>query len=199
MRTYVYLLSLLLAGLSIRCTPDHSQQVTEEVTQESDLPAPTFVKPTFVIPDAFAIQLDTLLSKYMTLKDGFVKTDTISVDQYTEAMVAHVEKIDSVNLPTDAQSKWREYKKMLIRSAQTLKASSKMEEKRISFENISQEMYAIINDFGAKTTLYKQYCPMAHHSKGGYWLSLQQEIRNPYFGDQMLECGEVQQILTFDE
>jgi hypothetical protein len=32
---------------------------------------------------------------------------------------------------------------------------------------------------------------MAFDDKGAYWLSAESEIKNPYFGKKMLECGEV--------
>lgn len=43
--------------------------------------------------------------------------------------------------------------------------------------------------------LYVQYCPMANNDQGAYWLSAEEEIRNPYFGDMMLSCGEVSDII----
>ncbi len=47
-------------------------------------------------------------------------------------------------------------------------------------------------------TLYVQFCPMANNNKGAYWLSSQQEIRNPYFGDAMLGCGETRATWAAD-
>lgn len=44
----------------------------------------------------------------------------------------------------------------------------------------------------SKTPVYIQYCPMAFHNQGAHWLSLDSVIRNPYFGDKMLTCGEIQ-------
>jgi Cu(I)/Ag(I) efflux system membrane fusion protein len=32
---------------------------------------------------------------------------------------------------------------------------------------------------------------MANSNKGAYWLSLEKEIRNPYYGQAMLTCGEI--------
>lgn len=32
---------------------------------------------------------------------------------------------------------------------------------------------------------------MAFDNKGAFWLSEIEEIRNPYFGEAMLNCGEV--------
>jgi Cu(I)/Ag(I) efflux system membrane fusion protein len=40
-------------------------------------------------------------------------------------------------------------------------------------------------------TIFVAYCPMAFDDKGANWLSEFEEIRNPYYGNAMLECGEV--------
>ncbi|WP_103865483.1 DUF3347 domain-containing protein [Aquimarina sp. I32.4] len=42
--------------------------------------------------------------------------------------------------------------------------------------------------------IYKQFCPMAFDGKGGYWLSDSKEIRNPYFGNKMLVCGDIEEV-----
>jgi Cu(I)/Ag(I) efflux system membrane fusion protein len=39
--------------------------------------------------------------------------------------------------------------------------------------------------------LFVQHCPMADNDRGADWLSLSREIRNPYYGEAMLTCGEV--------
>jgi Cu(I)/Ag(I) efflux system membrane fusion protein len=36
---------------------------------------------------------------------------------------------------------------------------------------------------------------MAEKDKGAYWFSETKEIRNPYFGDEMLGCGENRETL----
>ncbi|MCF6308835.1 MAG: hypothetical protein L3J09_12915, partial [Flavobacteriaceae bacterium] len=45
-------------------------------------------------------------------------------------------------------------------------------------------------------TVYLEFCPMADGNNGGFWLSYDKEIKNPYFGQAMLTCGEV--IETFN-
>ena len=44
---------------------------------------------------------------------------------------------------------------------------------------------------GFPSTIYIQKCPMANNNKGAIWLSTDEEIRNPYYGDAMLTCGSV--------
>jgi Cu(I)/Ag(I) efflux system membrane fusion protein len=41
-------------------------------------------------------------------------------------------------------------------------------------------------------TLYQVFCPMAFDGEGGYWFQDSETIANPYFGSEMLECGDVQ-------
>jgi Cu(I)/Ag(I) efflux system membrane fusion protein len=39
--------------------------------------------------------------------------------------------------------------------------------------------------------IFVQKCPMANNNKGAFWLSINKEIRNPYYGEQMMTCGSV--------
>ena len=43
--------------------------------------------------------------------------------------------------------------------------------------------------------VYRDFCPMADNNKGAFWLSLEEEIRNPYYGEAMLKCGEVRETI----
>ncbi len=55
-----------------------------------------------------------------------------------------------------------------------------------------------INVFGLSDgTVYYQDCPMVNGDKGAFWLSTFREIKNPYFGEAMLSCGETRETLEF--
>ena len=43
----------------------------------------------------------------------------------------------------------------------------------------------------SKGTLYVQHCPMVNNNEGADWISDEEKIRNPYFGDKMMKCGKV--------
>ncbi len=45
-------------------------------------------------------------------------------------------------------------------------------------------------------TIYVQHCPMANDNNGGDWLSKEKKIQNPYYGDEMMECGAVIEKIT---
>lgn len=68
---------------------------------------------------------------------------------------------------------------------------------RVEFKPVSQaaeRLFEVARPRAAagKPTLYVQHCPMAEAD----WLSLEPEIRNPYYGSSMLACGDVRRELA---
>ncbi len=189
---------LLLGG----CTGNPStteNTATDEHATDADLPPAKQVKVAYQAPDAFKAQLGKVVEAYLATKDALVATDAAQTDQKTGDLLSALGQVDAASLPADAGEKWTEHRKIMERAATSMQAAGNIEAKRTSFEDLSKAAYALVNDFGAGTTLYKEYCPMAFNDKGAFWLSAKSEIKNPYFGDKMLECGEVQEVLTFGE
>jgi len=68
---------------------------------------------------------------------------------------------------------------------------------RKEFTALSSDVIALFKHVDLKKgTIYVQHCPMANNGDGGDWLSSDQKIRNPYYGDEMLECGGVIESIT---
>lgn len=196
--------ALLITGVLLlgSCTGNQStteNTASDEHTADADLPPAKQVKVAYQAPDAFKTQLGKVVEAYLATKDALVATDAAQTDQKTGDLLAALGQVDAASLPADAGEKWTEHRKIMERAATSMQAAGNIEAKRTSFEDLSKAAYALVNDFGAGTTLYKEYCPMAFNDKGAFWLSAKSEIKNPYFGDKMLECGEVQEVLTFGE
>lgn len=84
-----------------------------------------------------------------------------------------------------------------IQAAQILKKLYPSQTISISLDSQRKQLQALYTHAQkwakeSKRVVYIQYCPMAFQNQGAHWLSLDSVIRNPYFGDQMLTCGEVQ-------
>ena len=85
------------------------------------------------------------------------------------------------------------HKKRLNKTFEHLPHFKNIEDLRSAFLHLSTSMIKLTNDFNTLTdTLYLQHCQMANKNSGGNWLSLEKQIKNPYFGASMLQCGEVQ-------
>ncbi|MCD0490152.1 DUF3347 domain-containing protein [Pedobacter sp. MC2016-14] len=78
--------------------------------------------------------------------------------------------------------------------ASKIEKSASIEEQRKEFTFLSSDVIAMFKHADLKKgVLYVQHCPMANHGDGGDWLSATKNIQNPYYGDEMMECGAVQE------
>jgi uncharacterized protein DUF3347 len=63
---------------------------------------------------------------------------------------------------------------------------------RKEFTALSSDVIALFRHADLKKgVIYVQHCPMANDGNGGDWLANEQKIQNPYYGDEMMECGAV--------
>ncbi|KQC00857.1 DUF3347 domain-containing protein [Pedobacter sp. Hv1] len=75
-------------------------------------------------------------------------------------------------------------------------AGTDIEVQRALYADLSTDFIARVKSSGLKSgEIYVEYCPMALNDKGASWLSNQKDIKNPYYGESMLTCGEVKETL----
>ena len=80
---------------------------------------------------------------------------------------------------------------LVLKAVSSVIASSDIEVQRAQFVAITAEMEKMLTSSLDTGMIYKMYCPMAFNNTGGYWLSSDKQIQNPYFGDKMMRCGRV--------
>lgn len=69
-----------------------------------------------------------------------------------------------------------------------------LQSQRKAFSQLSEAMEPIVRRSIKSGKIYKDLCPMALN-EGAYWLSSIEDIRNPYYGARMLNCGKVEEII----
>ena len=84
----------------------------------------------------------------------------------------------------------------LIDATTQLEEATDINKQREAFSKVTKGMETVLDGSLASGQIYKQFCPMAFEGKGDYWYSSKEEIRNPYFGEMMLKCGRIEEILT---
>lgn len=143
-------------------------------------------------PKAFKDQLSSLADKYLSLKNALVKTDSVKATEAAEAFSRELDKIDMTLLEGDAHNFWMEQLNALRAHGIQIASDVNLEKKREEFSFLSIAMIQAVQSLGVSgDPLYVQHCPMALDWEGADWLSDREAIRNPYFGDQMLKCGNV--------
>jgi len=148
------------------------------------------------VPETFNEQLTGVYSAYIDMKDAFVSTDADAVRKEAGTVIEALGKVDMALLEGDAHMKWMDYLGVLGKRLESITNSRDIESQRKAFLELNKTFYQSVKAYGLLAdTVYYQYCPMADDNRGGYWLSNEKEIRNPYFGDMMMTCGEVKDVI----
>lgn len=160
---------LLLAAVACGSPSAESTSGSAEPSTASETTASTDPKAAVVVD-------------YLRLKDALVAGDNEAAATEAAAMKASLAKA-----PAYAA---------LGPALEELVAAEDLAGKRKAFEPLSDQLYPLLRTAKPEgMRLFRQYCPMAFDFKGAFWISDAREIMNPYFGDEMLHCGEVREIL----
>ena len=153
-------------------------------------------KPQFAVDPSFQQQLSGVFDAYIALKDAFVSSDASKVKAETASTKQSLAKADMKLLSGAAHNDWMNYLGSMKASLKEIETSTDIEAQRKAFSSLSENLYKSIKAYGlGGTTAYYEFCPMAFNDQGAFWLSKEEKIRNPYFGDKMLTCGEVKEKL----
>lgn len=205
MKTKSILFSLLAAAAAftfVNCggkkeeAHDHSHDATSEEHASGSTAAAEAGKPQFEVDGAFQQQLSGVFNAYVTLKDAFVASDAAKVSAEAATATQALAKADMKLLSGAAHNDWMNYLGGMETSLKEIAAATDIEAQRQAFSTLSDNLYKSIKAYGlGGTTAYYEFCPMAFDNQGAYWLSNEEKIRNPYFGDKMLTCGTVKEKL----
>ncbi len=135
---------------------------------------------------------EAILSDYFGLKDALVADDTKKAAQEGTKLVASLKGLDTGNYTKEQQEELADIIEDAIEHAEHISESA-VDHQREHFKTLSKDIMDMVAITGTKNTLYQQFCPM--YDKGSAWLSANDEVRNPYYGSSMLNCGKVQKTI----
>ena len=95
----------------------------------------------------------------------------------------------------EAHAYWMSLGKLIKTAATSISKTYNIKGQRNHFKELSSNIAIALEVFGINEKVYHQFCPMADNNKGAYWLSKEEKVINPYFGEAMLTCGEVKQVI----
>jgi hypothetical protein len=123
-------------------------------------------------------QGQVLLSSYYDIKNALVNSD---------ASAAAARAGDFLKLIS-----FKSYQDKLAFNARHISESKDIAHQREHFAGLSADFYKLAKAVKLSgQPIYYDYCPM----NKTYWLSASKDIKNPYYGKQMLTCGKVSDII----
>ena len=148
---------------------------------------------TLEVPTSFREGFEQVLALYFDLKNHLVKSDAKAAANAAASMHQAYKEINEEGLAEKDRQLWEELSGPLSHHVHLIAETTNLDQQRESFQPLSDQLILLVEKVGTHGPVYKQYCPMADQDRGAYWLSKEKEVFNPYFGEAMLKCGEVQE------
>ncbi|UCS92220.1 efflux RND transporter periplasmic adaptor subunit [Echinicola marina] len=140
--------------------------------------------------------LKPLYEPYLNFKEALVADNLSGAQNAANELKG---KLDAVNMSVftgESHNAWMNYSGNLKNAIQHVPHMKDLVAVRKAFQQVSEGMIDLTRAFNPfEKTLHVQFCPMADNNRGATWLSTEKEIRNPYFGEAMLTCGEVKSTI----
>ena len=148
------------------------------------------------VSEKFQEQLRGVFNDYINLKDALVNEDSKNASNTATNLLNNLSKSDMRLLSDNkAHNHWMSIEKEIKLSASFISKASDIKEQRDHFKHLTSHLISAVQLFGVNEKVYVEFCPMADNNKGAYWMSKKEKVINPYFGEAMLTCGEVKQVI----
>lgn len=153
------------------CNQSENKTIEAKDSKQVD----SLMKTSVVIKDE---KKSEIFGKYEDLKNALVNSDS------SEAQKSAIQLEKKLSIYEGCES--------TASIAKKIGETNNLEVQRKQFTALSMDLIAFIKSGEIeKGTIYVQHCPMANKGDGGDWLSTEKDIKNPYYGKQMLTCGRV--------
>lgn len=169
---------VLMIGLLVSCGNENKKNEPEVKTVDTKTEIHESVPTNAKFEDR---ALANTYDNYIDLKSSLVNSDMEKAQKSAKNLAKSLEEIDAS----------REMKENAIKISEV----SDIEAQREVFQFLTEDMIKLVKGNFSDGNVYVQFCPMAFGGKGAYWLSNGKDILNPYYGDKMLKCGEVKEVL----
>jgi len=149
------------------------------------------------VDTSFLDLLTAVYSSYFELQKALVNDDLDGFKKELPGMQSAVSAIEASGLSGEALTAAEHAIGHLTFSNDDMKALKDLDSARGLFGRFSEGMIEIDQQFGhtSDDSHFVDFCPMAFDGKGALWLSSEEEINNPYLGQEMPGCGEVREVL----
>lgn len=149
------------------------------------------ISPSFSQTDAGVSSfMNSVIQNYLDIKNALVKGDEVAASKASSQLKNEIKNLNKSSF-TVAQIKLYDDVEVNLKNEADSISKTKIDGQREHFFRMSKDVYSLVIAFGADIPLYNDHCPM--YKNGAMWLSEIKEIKNPYLGSKMMDCGSVEE------
>jgi len=178
--------------LTISCKDANQKEATTTLDNETQLET-TKNSNDMAMNDSQESNAEVILKDYFNLKDALVNDDQAEAKDLGMSLSKSLSSFDTSIYSDKEQTEIQIITKNAQKHAEEI-SKNEIASQREHFKVLSKNITDMVAITGTEVRLYEQFCPM--YDGGTAWLSTKEEIRNPYFGSQMLKCGKVQREIN---
>lgn len=130
--------------------------------------------------------MQPILEQYLAIHAALAADGTAGVAAAARAIGVAAEKLDVGSVTGEHAQHYADLPEKLTKAAAVLAAADGLAASREAFKALSRPM-AMWATMSKPKGVVVLFCSMARAS----WLQKKGEVRNPYYGSEMLTCGEV--------
>jgi len=147
------------------------------------------------IDPAVTVYMKEMVQNYLDVKNALIDNNGSGAASASNKIAAAMKNFDKSLLSAEQKKVYDDIEDDIKEHAEHIgKNGDKVGHQREHFSMMSEAMYTLVKAFGAGITLYHDHCPMFNDNKGAMWLSEIKNIRNPYYGEEMMTCGSVMEV-----
>lgn len=138
-------------------------------------------------------QINALLKIYYQISAALIEGNEKEAKSKTIAFETALNQVDMKSMSPSEHNFYMPLHEKLANDIKQLKTANNLEGMRANFDSFSTNLFKVVKEFKANDgqVMYYDYCPM----KKMYWISKDEEIKNPYYGSAMLDCGSVKETV----
>lgn len=135
--------------------------------------------------------LQSVCTVYFDLKDAFVQSNNVPVSAKAKVLQEAIFSVKIESLASEESKIWIKVNEVLTIKSKEIATAKDIDKQRESFNELSKNIYELLKVTKVEAPVYYQYCPM----KNANWLSKESAVKNPYYGAQMLNCGNTVEVI----
>ncbi|MBW8360105.1 MAG: DUF3347 domain-containing protein [Weeksellaceae bacterium] len=204
MKTILFSLLAIGTFAFTSCKENKEQKIATGTTMQHDMSTmsdsaamgdmPMDAKVTVTDAKKTSANLTELYSHYTHLTFALSGDDDKEAVSAAKGIMEALPKIDRNGFSAEQKKEFAELEASIREHAQHIADNAgEIGHQREHLDLLSADFYDLLKDFGSPKPVYKVFCPMYNDNKGAFWLSDSREVKNPYYGKEMLSCGEVQE------
>ncbi|MBC7847812.1 MAG: DUF3347 domain-containing protein [Flavobacterium sp.] len=137
---------------------------------------------------------EEIVNSYLKIKNALVKSDSKTTAQYATVMETTLNNFNVSQLSASQRTQFIKSSEEAKKHIKVIATNSgKLDKQRKAFQQLSNTISELVTVFGTSEKLHQDFCPM--YEGGSIWLSETKEIKNPYYGAQMLNCGKIKEVI----